>query len=131
MNAIFVKKTYNLNKLFNIHVRKHTGESTHECGQCKKHSLPNIILLNTCEHTQGATCTNVIVLTLFSNTSDYTRTIIMYIDEKPLLCKYCDKSFSNYDNEAIHLRTHSGDKPYSFSICDNNFLNKSNLLNLK
>ena len=34
-------------------------------------------------------------------------------------CNGCDKTFSNNSDHMLHLTTHSGEKSYQCSICEN------------
>lgn len=41
--------------------------------------------------------------------------------EKPYLCPYCAKKFSEKTDLVIHERTHNGQRPYACDICDKTF----------
>ena len=41
--------------------------------------------------------------------------------EKPYQCSQCDKAFLENSVHKRHMRTHTGEKPYQCSLCDKAF----------
>lgn len=49
--------------------------------------------------------------------------------EHRLMCTFCQKAFNTPSNLAIHMRTHTGDKPYICEVCQKSFSQSCNLVN--
>lgn len=44
-------------------------------------------------------------------------------------CHYCSKTFNSHSNLLIHLRTHTGQRPYICEVCNKAFSQSCNLVN--
>jgi len=47
--------------------------------------------------------------------------------ERPFSCELCARSFTQESNLRRHLRVHSGDRPYVCRVCNRSFTQSNNL----
>lgn len=94
----FCDKFMSNTSTYNRHMKKHTGERKHICGQC------------------GKGFQEAIALKLHSR---------LHTGEKPHGCDICGKSFATKSSWTVHHRTHTGEKPYKCQYCPKSFSDSS------
>ena len=47
--------------------------------------------------------------------------------DKPFSCNYCEKAFSQLVHLQAHERIHTGERPFKCTICEKSFIKKSTL----
>ncbi|PRD24066.1 UNVERIFIED_CONTAM: zinc finger protein [Trichonephila clavipes] len=91
------KTEFTLTRHFNAHVK--AGEK-YKCKTCEK---------------------------CFANNQDLGKHTKIHktVEDKSRICMYCEKAFSSYYYLKIHIRRHTGERPFICELCNSGFTTKS------
>ncbi|KAJ8956839.1 hypothetical protein NQ318_014253 [Aromia moschata] len=120
--------------LLNKHMLKHSGEKPFVCKICNKGCYAENSLLKHMkihEKKEGDPA-------LLKHICDYCKTefpdaqslsihIKQHTGDRPFLCNICGKCFPQRFNLELHLRTHTGERPFQCEVCKNGYVSKASL----
>ncbi|XP_060535187.1 zinc finger protein 501-like [Cylas formicarius] len=115
------------------HKRVHTDERPYVCNECgvgfrQGGSLKNHIA---CKHSPGLQSKEVFVCEYCNKHFPIKERLRLHLrvhtGDRPYDCDVCDKKFARGGQLAQHMRVHTKDKPYVCRLCDASFTCSANL----
>ena len=127
------KKTFTFNSQLSIHIKVHSGVKPYKCLGCaKSFSTKGNLKTHSITHTEKKTLKkNIKSCGQCNKTFKCNSHLIIHIrvhsGEKPYKCLKCAKSFSYKGTLVAHKSVHTGEKPYQCQECEKSFRLKGTL----
>ncbi|XP_017769194.1 PREDICTED: zinc finger protein 664 [Nicrophorus vespilloides] len=117
------------------HTKTHTGERNYACHLCERRCINRSVLL---KHIESHSNVRSFKCEHCSQTYKYQKSLNIHLAKthsigdakipervKKYFCHICPKSYFANNKLQKHIRSHTGERPFSCDICDKKFIDKS------
>ncbi|KAF5283996.1 hypothetical protein FQR65_LT13630 [Abscondita terminalis] len=131
----FCNRRFPLKTNLDAHTKTHTGERNFACHLCSHRCVNRSVLLR---HIKSHSNVRLFKCVMCNSEYKYQKSLDVHMKKahdlgdakipervKKYFCHVCPKSYFTNDKLQKHIRTHTGERPFSCHVCEKKFIDKS------